>query len=335
MLAGQKKRWGNLHAVYDVGPPTPTRLLRRGEHLAPRGEVPPSLVRVLSAGTHLDPRPPHAGASGRRLALARRLTDFTTPAGALLARVHVNRVWQHLFGRGLVATPDNLGESGARPSHPALLDWIAAEFSRSGSLKAILKLLMTSTAYRQASAVPKGPGDQHDPDNLLLWRMPLKRLESEVVRDALLSVSGELDRAPGGPPVREEVPRRSLYLLARRNYHPALLSAFDQPTLNAPCVARSPSAVVAQALSLLNDPFVQARAEAFAARVLREAPGGEHVERAFRLALGRPPRPDESAAASALLARHTERYRTDQAGRAALTHLCHMLFNTSEFLHAP
>jgi hypothetical protein len=288
-------------------------------------------------------RPPPAS-SGRRLALARWLADADTPAGALVLRVRVNRVWRHLFGRGLVEPTDNFGLSGETPKHPELLDWLAGEFVGGGRrLKPLLKLLVTSAAYRQASAAP-GPAPAADPDNRLLWRMPLRRLEAEVIRDSLLAVSGNLDRTLGGPPVPVEVkadgslaprdgarPRRSVYLLARRNYHPTLLGVFDQPALTTNCTGRQSSAVVLQSLTLLNDEFVRTRAVAVAGRVAA-ASAGQEVEAAFRLVLGRSPTASEAKVAADLMETHRAR-RESRSG--ALAHLCHVLLNTSEFLYAP
>jgi hypothetical protein len=317
--------------------------------------------------------------------------------------VRVNRIWQHLFGRGLVATDDNFGTQGTPPTHPELLDWLAVRFaSDSGSawrLKPILRLLMTSATYRQTSAsgsdsdpaivvqasrlpaaetaarqqdVTRSAGDPSnpvvdpatiDPGNDLLWRMRLRRLESEAVRDAILAVSGKLDRTAGGPPIvtiaqtdgsvtikDDELPtptakcRRSLYLLARRNYHPSPLGVFDQPVLATNCTARQSSAVVTQALTMLNDAFVLDQADAFADRVLAEhrenadPPGA--IDLAFRLALCRPPTAEEQAWCADLLRRQEERVRGAGASnqdvrRQAFAQLCHVLLNSSEFLYIP
>jgi mono/diheme cytochrome c family protein len=245
-----------IQALFEVGPPPATRLLRRGNHLTLGAEVQPGFLTVLT-----DPRqppaptapPPGGKSSGRRTALARWLTR---PDHPLTARVFANRVWQHHFGEGIVARPDNFGHSGPGPTHPELLDWLATEFVHGGwSIKALHRLIVTSTVYRQASvpgnAAPGQPNpDVVDPGNQLLWRMRLRRLESEIVRDAVLAVSGQLDPTAGGPPVplearkdglvvvaEKNLPapaakwRRSVYLLARRNYQLSLLSVFDQPVV--------------------------------------------------------------------------------------------------------
>ncbi len=362
---------GTLQALYDVGPPTPTRLLKRGDPSTPGEEVGPGMPTILSASpaaAPLDGPPPYPGTSGRRLALAHRLTDAATPAGALVARVRVNRIWQHAFGKGIVATGDNFGTQGTPPTHPELLEWLASRFVSGGwRLKPMLRLLMTSATYRQASSsVGIGAGgaepEAADPADDYLWRMRLRRLESEAVRDSTLVVAGRLDRTLGGPPiwtiarpdgsvaVREDtLPtatarwRRSLYLLARRNYHPTILGVFDQPVVATNCTARQSSAVVTQALTMLNDAFFAEQADAFAARVLAGAgPGGRDsaIDMAFRVALARPPRDEERAWCSELLGRHEARSAAsgavaDEARRSALVGLCHVLLSSSEFLYIP
>jgi hypothetical protein len=364
---------GVLQAVYDTGPPTPTHLLRRGDHTTPGEEVAPGILSVLAgsedAATFRD-APPYAGTSGRRLELARRLTDPNSPAGALVARVRVNRVWHHLFGRGLVATSENFGIQGTPPTHPELLDWLAARFVGDGwRLKPMLRLLMTSDAYRQASAAAEGavtPGAVDpaaiDPANDLLWRQRLRRLESEAVRDAILAASGKLDRTPGGLPnwtaaqpdgsvtvVEPGQPtptakwRRSLYMLNRRNYHLTLLNVFDQPLVATNCTARQTSAVVTQSLTMLNDAFVLEQADFFADRLLAESGGGDEpraIGLAFRLALSRPPTAPELASCAELLKRHRERQAAAGAGEAeskrhAFAQLAHVMLNSSEFLYVP
>jgi hypothetical protein len=303
--------------------------------------------------------------SGRRLAMAKWLTDESSPAAHLAIRVQINRIWQHLFGKGIVETPDNLGLTGARPSHPELLEWLSAEYqTNGGQLKPLLRTLMTSRVYLQTSTV--GPDNmaaaKTDPENRWLWRMRLRRLEAEVARDCILAASGRLDTTLGGPPVPVEpkpdgtyvVPekgvatptskwRRTLYLLARRNYHPALLSVFDQPNLTMNCTRRESSAVVLQSLTMLNDPVVVEQAAALAERVKGEAKSMDqmkHIETAFQLALSREPSAAERQACSELLQKQTahfiaEKQTAEQTAHQALTQLCHMLLNTSEFIYIP
>lgn len=358
-LNAKRGSWSVFQAVYDVGPPTPTRLLRRGNHETPEEEVEPGFLSVLTPQPQpLSPKGRGEKSSGRRLALARWLTDWNSPAGALVAQVRVNRVWQHLFGKGIVETTDNFGFSGARPTHPQLLDWLAGEYVRNGGrLKPLLKLLMMSAAYRQTSEISliplaqkgKGEGASADPDNQLLGRMRLRRLEAEIVRDSLLAVGGKLNRAIGGPPIMtESMPngmivvkkqgmptptshyRRSLYLLGRRNYHPPMLNVFDQPLLTSNCTCRSPSAVVLQSLTMLNDDLVLEQAEALADRVKQaagEGPVEKQVEIAFRIVLSRNPTMKELAWCAALMNTQVP------SNPKALVNLCHMLLNTNEFLY--
>jgi len=203
-----RRTWGKLQAMYDVAPPPPTHLLLRGNYESPGAEVPPGFLRVLcrsEADAVATVAPAHEGTSGRRTALARWLTATDSPAAGLLARVQVNRIWRQLFGRGLVSTPDNFGVQGQRPTHPELLDWLAAEFMAGGwRVKPLMKSMLLSSAYRQASRrestepatatnpQPAPNSEAVDPANDLLWKMRLRRLESEVVRDAILAAGGRL-----------------------------------------------------------------------------------------------------------------------------------------------
>jgi hypothetical protein len=367
------QKWGKIQAVYDSGPPPATYLLRRGNHETPGTEVAPGFLGILCQD---DPRglfadaQPRGESSGRRLALARWLTRRDTPAAGQVARTIVNRMWQQLFGVGLVETPDNFGHSGARPTHPELLDWLAIRWIDEGyRWKPLLKLLMHSAAYRQASSVaPSLSVDAQtlDPGNQLLWHQRLRRLESEAVRDAIVAASGTLDPQLFGPPIPIEArpdgsvvvkessaaisndgakpdapsrPRRSIYVLARRNYHPSMLGTFDQPVMATNCPRRNPSAVVLQSLAMLNDDFVVEQAGRFAATVA-QLPVEQQVTAIFRRAVARVPSAQESAWSDELLARQFSRYRpqceTDSAARQqALAHLCQMVLNTSEFLYVP
>jgi hypothetical protein len=362
-LNSQRRRYGTIQVIYEHHAPSPTFLLRRGNYLKLGMEVKSGLLTVLAAhqpnaqatGERAEPQPNHS--SGRRLALARQLTDPNKPASAIVARVMVNRIWQHLFGNGLVETSDNFGVSGAKPTHPDLLNWLAAKWINDGwKTKPIIKMLMTSSVYRQASADNNNvKAIKVDPGNRLLWRMPLRRLESEIIRDAILAASGKLDRAIGGRPLDLEVradgkvvlkdqniemSRRSLYVLARRNYQLSILNTFDQPQVATNCTRRLTSAVVSQPLTMLNDDFVLRHANLFSERVA--AASGDSSEKritaAFKVAFGRSPVEQEMQWSTDLLHRHTERYEKQgmnqqQAARHALTHLCHMLINANEFLY--
>jgi cytochrome c553 len=280
-----------------------------------------------------------------RLELARQMTD---PAVApQVPRVVVNRVWHHLFGRGLVASVDNFGVLGEAPSHPELLDFLADEFVRDGwSVKRLIRSIVLSRAYQMASHADADP-DRADPENRLLHRMNLRRLEGEAIRDALLAVSGRLDATMFGPPVPVYLTpfqdgrgrpgsgpldgdgRRSVYLAVRRNFLSPLLLAFDTPTPFSTVGRRTVSNVPAQALILLNDPFVQQQAQVWAKRELSESrPPAERIREMYLKAFARPPAPDELRACADFIDRQT-RTSDEPAAWAALAHV---LFNTKEFI---
>ena len=318
----------------------PTFMFAKGNFARPTDRVEPGFPSVLDpAGT--TPGAPTTASTGRRLALAAWLTR---PDHPLTARVQANRLWQVHFGRGLVATPSDFGTQGAPPSHPELLDWLAAELSAGWSQKAIHRLLVTSTAYRQQST-PTAAALAADPDNELFGRMPRRRLEAEAVRDGLLAASGRLDRRVGGPSVFPDLPpgvqtrggwtrsekaadrdRRSLYIFVRRNLKYPLLDAFDAPDTNLTCSERNTSVNAPQALMLLNSELVLDLARSFAATVKRESPGGNPsmmVDRAYRRAFARPPESAEREAGLSFLA---------AGGDDALADYCHALLNLNEFV---
>jgi hypothetical protein len=369
----RRRAYNTIQVTKEAGPPPPTYVLRRGNYLQPGLEAQPALLTILreeSAVSRLQAEA--AGASsGRRLALARQLTDPDSLAGQYVARVQVNRLWQQVFGRGIVETSDNFGVSGARPTHPELLDWLTLQFLEGGwRVKPLIKTLVMSSTYRQDSEVrdvesgvrSEGPPDPKsiDPRNELLWRMRLRRLDSELVRDSILAVSGRLNRAVGGPslmldvlpsgmvrikqeglPSPEAAHRRSVYVLARRNYHLTMLRVFDQPIVARNCTIRQPAPVVTQSLTLLHDDFVLEQARHFADRVVATSGHGSlegQVATAFRIAFGRLPDAEDLATSIEFLQTHAARYTSQNIAEAearhqALTHLCHMLLNASEFLY--
>ena len=243
-----------------------------------------------------------AGGSARitegsgRLQLADWLTRTDNP---LTARVMVNRIWQHHFGEGLVRTPNDFGERGERPTHPELLDYLAARFVESGwSVKAMHRLIMLSSVYQQSSRTD-ADGSARDPDNRLFGRMNRQRLEAEAIRDSLLAVAGRLDARPGGPPFADlAVPRRTLYLMSVRTGpgQPPPTSAgcsiAPTPARSSPSAA-SPSSAP-QALFFLNDPFVTDHSPRSGRTMVREEPrGDEAASGSCILVLGRPPTPAE------------------------------------------
>jgi hypothetical protein len=347
----QKRRtFPEIRALYDLPGEVPTRLLRRGDYLNPGAEVQPGVLSVLAPDVPFAWTAPARGAktSGRRLALARWLTQ---PHHPLTARVIVNRLFLHHFGEGIVATPENFGRSGSPPSHPELLDYLATELVQGGwSLKALHRLIVRSSAYRQSSALDPGRHEQArkvDPDNRLLWRQRLRRLEAEALRDALLAVCGNLERTMGGAPVPlvrrgdgEVVPiagragqRRSLYLQVRRSQPVTILRAFDQPVIETNCTRRSVSTVSSQALTLLNSDFVTAQAEVLAARLLRDHPADPAAAAVLRV-FSRPATEREKALLSAFLLEQAERHGGGVgAKQKALADLCHMLLGANELCY--
>ena len=372
--SSQKKSHGWIHAMYDVGPAPPTHLFKRGEFDNPGHEVSAGFLRVLSspfAETLLPDQEIEIGSmesktTGRRAALARWLTDEQSPASGLLARVMVNRIWQRLFGEGIVTTSENLGLSGAKPTHPELLEWLAHDFRDNGwKLKRVVKQMLLSAAYRQSSfrdpSAPNGnsQAQKNDPDNMLLWRMRLRRLDAEVLRDAMLTIGGKVDLTLGGPPIpleyhtgtgmvtvadQESEPtgkwRQSLYLLQRRIYNPTLLNVFDKPIVTGNVCERDSSATVLQSLTLMNDSFVMEHATYFANRVIRQAGDSrdQQIVLAFRLTYGRHPTAEELQLSRDYMEQQTKLFRETEssdiaAAQKALGSLCQTLWGSNEFLY--
>jgi hypothetical protein len=311
--------------------------LIRGEVERKDGVASPGFIRVLERAADGDRRW-LADASGKnaepRVALARWLTDADAGAGPLLARVIVNRLWQHHFGKGLVRTPNDFGTRGDPPTHPELLDYLAAELIRNGwHLRPIHRLLMTSAAYRQGGDAGEA-ALRADPDNRLWGRVPPRRLEAEAVRDALLSVSGTLDRTMYGPGTLDENgPRRSVYLTVKRSRLMPMMQLFDAPEPIQAVGERSTTTVATQALALMNSPFVRQRAEKLAQRVRPKdaADLPRAVEEAYRLALGRRPTPAERDRLSAFVLAQSG--GDAKALDAALADACQALLASNEFLY--
>ncbi len=259
------------------------RIHIRGNHRT-LGDIVPR--RFLEAVAGADQPEISAAVGSGRLELARRITG---PVNPLFARVAVNRVWHHLFGRGIVSSTDNFGVLGERPTHPELLDHLAQRFIDDGySLKSLIRTIVLSRTYQMASRGNEGAGEK-DPANRVFHRQNVRRLEGEAIRDAMLAVSGRLDDTMHGPPVKvhlsefmvglgrpsESGPldgngRRSVYLEVRRNFPPPMLVAFDTPTPLGTVGRRNVSNVPAQALMLMNDAFVSEQAERWAERLLKE-----------------------------------------------------------------
>ena len=319
----------------------PTKLFARGDFNQPRQDVLPGELAVLNATRLTIPTgDPQRPTSGRRLAYARHLTGGGHP---LVARVLVNRFWRHYFGRGLVPTLGDFGLLGERPSHPELLDWLADDFMRGGwRLKRLQRSIVTSTAYRQSSR-RREELDAVDPENRLLGRMSVRRLEAETIRDALLAVSGRLSTKMYGPPVPvtpddvgqivvgidtrdsagrptgkvvplgEEEFRRSIYVQASRSKPLGMLEPFDAPIMTPNCEQRTSSTVAPQSLLMMNSIFVVQQAEAMAARVQREIgadPAGQ-FRRAWLLAFSRAPSESQLQAGVAFLAEQSTAASSD------------------------
>lgn len=310
-----------VHALTEVPGKVPaTFVYYRGDHNQPRQAVKPAELTVLASvtPTSVPEKDASRPTTGRRLAYAQHLVDGRHP---LTARVLVNRFWLHHFGRGLVPSPGDFGFLGERPTNPELLDWLAHDFMAGGwRLKRLHKTILMSTAYRQSSARSERL-DAVDPDNLLLGRMSIRRLEAEVIRDAVLAVSGRLNLKQFGPSVPvapddtgqvvigidtrdtagrptgkkvdlgDAVFRRSLYIQARRSLPLGMLETFDAPTMSPNCECRASSTVTPQSLLLMNSEFVVAESEAFAARLQKAAPDDvpAQLKLGWRLAFGQSP----------------------------------------------
>lgn len=303
---------------FDVAPPA-TRLLDRGDPMEPREVVAPGGVERLFVPFVLEDEDDEPS---RRRALADWLTS---PKNPLLARVMVNRIWQHHFGRGLVATPSDFGAMGMRPTHPELLDTLARDFQESGwSKKAMHRRILLSSTYRQASA-PRQDGQGIDAQNLLLWRFAPRRQPAESIRDSMLAVAGVLDLSMGGPSVSSFAPnenyvrvyepkvefderdfRRSIYLLRVRMHPEPTFAAFDLPDGGQPCPRRGTAVTPHQALALTHAPFVLDLSRRFAARLELEKPEGlePQLVRMFELAFGRAPTDSEFAASLSVVRDH-------------------------------
>jgi hypothetical protein len=339
--------------------PPPTHVFLRGNFTAIGEVVKPGDLIVL--GSELDSEipsdDPNLPTTGRRLELARRLTRGDHP---LVPRVLANRVWLNHFGRGLVGTPADFGTQGERPTHPELLDWLAHELVANGwDLKALHRQLVYSTTYRQSSS-GNAIAESIDAANALLWRAPVRRLEAEIIRDSILTVSGQSVARMFGPPVPvsadannqivvgggkrdAESGRRSIYVQVRRSQPPYALHVFDAPQMEPNCDQRNSSTVAPQSLLMLNSQFVVDQSLEFAKRVIAAA--GDDVEgqvaMAYRVALGREPAAEEHGDFLHFVHEQTRLIRDrlpeterPQAAESALASLCQALFGSNPFLYA-
>lgn len=317
--------------------PGNAKLHIRGSHKNLGTEVERGFLRVI-AGENQQP----VLAGSGRMELAQWLCDSSNP---LTARVMANRVWKHHFGQGLVSTADNFGKTGERPSNPELLDYLASEFVESGwSVKQLHRTLVLSSAYRMSSK-PDPAAVKLDPRNSLLHHMPVRRLEAEAIRDSILAVSGQLDRTLYGPSVMPHISkyqdgrgkpksgpldgkgRRSLYIQVRRNFITPMFLAFDYPLPISTIGNRGSSTVPSQALLMMNNEFVARSAEAWAARMKEEAaPAPERIDAMYLAAFGRKPETWERIESAKFVAAAKDPDK-------AWADLCHVLFNSAEFIY--
>ena len=321
-----------------------THFLNRGSTDLKRGVAPQGFAQVLMRDTDSDQpwrwQPP-AGArySGRRRALANWITDAEHGAGPLLARVVVNRLWQHHFGQGLVATPNDFGVQGARPTHPELLDWLATELIRVGwRLKPIHQLIMSSGVYQQDTSA-NAAQLKADPANALFARRIPQRLEAEAIRDSLLFVSGMLDATLFGPGTLDQASRRrSIYFTVKRSQLIPSMQAFDAPEPLVSQGTRPTTTVAPQALLLMNSPHVRSWAAGFAQRFAprAEPPLADAIARAYTLALNRRPTEREQADALSFISGQKSHYDAAQNPEAlnqALTDFAQVLLSLNEFIY--
>jgi hypothetical protein len=325
-----------------AGAPRKVYVLNRGIVTDPLREAVPGALSCVAGMEDVFPGDPSVltEEGDRRAALARWLSDTSN---GLVWRSIANRVWQHHFGRGLVETANDFGRMGAAPTHPELLDWLAVYLlEHGGSLKALHRLIVTSSTWRQSSA-HRDEAAAIDQDNRLLWRMNRRRLDAESFHDALLAASGTLDSKMGGPSVRQFIEtkgvhvtpnvdylsfsaadpanyRRSVYRFIFRTLPDPLMDALDCPDASQLTPQRTESLTALQALATLNDKFVVRQSEHLAERIEQAAAGADRVAAAFRLILGREPSADESSAVIAYAARH------------GWANACRFLVNTNEFL---
>ena len=321
----------------------PSYFLHHGDVNSPGSVMEPGFLTVATYGNPPTADPPASGrTSGRRRALAEWLGSTENP---LTARVIVNRIWQHHFGRGIVSTIDNFGKMGELPTHPELLDWLAVEFMQRGwSIKEMHRLIMTSEAYRMSSQFVDDDNLAKDAANLYLWRFRQQRMEAELVRDNILAVSGSLNAKLGGPAVFPKLPeevlasmnkgiwktqeegpdtwRRSVYVYRKRGLPFPFFEVFDLPDQNLTCGSRNVSTVPTQALTLLNNDFIFTHAKRFAVHVRSlSSDKQEQVTLAYELALSRPPSDEERKLGLKFLETNS------------LEDFSNVLFNLSEFVY--
>ena len=318
-----------------------THLLRRGDVDQKVSVVSPGFPKVFlkdpNAPAELswtDSTKSNSKSSYRRAALANWLTDTTGGTGALVARVIVNRLWQHHFGRGLVATPNDFGSTGQKPTHPELLDWMAQELIDQGwKLKALHRQLMTSETYMQTNRMPDDPRLKSDPDNLLWWHRPPRRLEAESIRDSMLVVSGLLDRTMYGPGTLDpNMKRRSIYFFIKRSQLVPMMMLFDWPEHLVSIGQRQTTTIAPQALAFMNNPIARAAAEALA----NQLSDVQRIDEVFLKVLSRLPTDAERQAAFRFIAqaqKTRQEQNVSQPEKMAIADFCQILLCANEFIY--
>jgi hypothetical protein len=328
----------NLSEVYTtVAGGQDVFFLRRGEVDNKQGKADAGFVQVLWRSD----APPVANKvqpdADPRIVLADWMTSMDRGAGPLLARVIVNRLWQHHFGHGIVGTPNDFGIQGERPTHPELLEWLAQELVRQGwKLKPLHKAMMMSQAYQRSHAVSENEL-KLDPQNRQLWHYQTRRLEAEAIRDSLLAIGGNLDLTMYGPSLLDNTPRRSVYLRVKRSELLPIMTMFDAPEPTQSIGERVSTTVPTQALALMNSPFVRQQAEKLAIRIRTsdEEPLPAAVDRAYQIAFSRNPTDPERAR----MLEFIELQRVAAGGdpkeglRKALVEFCHVLLCLNEFVY--
>ncbi len=321
-----------------------TYYLQRGDSDQKQGLATQGFLQVLTTApegpAYWQQKPPEGWrTSYKRRALAEWMTDTQYGAGELLARVIVNRLWQQHFGRGLVSTPNDFGLQGTKPTHPELLDFLAQELIRGGwKLKPMHKLMLTSAAYMQGSAFDEADA-KIDPQNELLWRFTPRRLEAEIIRDAMLAAGNELDRTQFGPGTLDDNhKRRSIYFMIKRSKLVTMMQIFDQPEPLVSVGNRPTTTIAPQALYLMNNGQVRSCATSFARQLLSpaEVSTDDLVRRGYVHALGRPPTTEEAADTIAFLAAQEQSYaeaKRDQPKLRATADFCQVLLELNEFVY--
>ena len=353
LIEGHRSQIGDVHYIMAVteGNAIESPVFVRGNYQTLGDQPVPH--RFLSAIS--DDAKPFSGLANERLEMARAIVD---PSNPLTARVMVNRLWHHAFGRGIVQSTDNFGAQGSLPTHPQLLDYLALRFVEQGwSIKAILREMLLSNTF-QRSTQPTPEAHIHDPQNLLLSHYPVRRLDAEAIRDAILAVSGRLDTTMYGEPVpthltefmngpgrpEESGPldgggRRTVYQEVRRNFLSPMMLAFDRPIPFSTFGTRNTTNVPAQSLTMLNDPFVAQQTKVWAQKIMimHDLDIAGRIQYIYLTALSRSASPEDIADGLAFLEAETQRRKLDPA--AALNDIklwaayCHVIFNLKEFLY--